>query len=225
MKVPKKRLIIMPIAVLLVAIIVGIILFCSWEKESDISPDTVVAMVNDEPIVFAELCFVAGDIRSEIVSYFYNTYSAEQSEDFWNRNFNGEVPNLKMYSLVFEEAVRVKTEQLMMLEYGITEDLSYNTFYEAFIAENKRRADALEKDEIIYGPKQYTEISYYEYLHNNRLLKLKAEINKKLSGSDELDYSAENFEAEYQKKRDNIIIKPEVEVENRLKKEFYKLMH
>ena len=225
MKFGNKRLLIIPIAFVLVAVTVLIMLFCTSDKnKSDINPNTVVATVDGEPIVFAELKLVAGNIRSEIISYFYNTYSAEQTDDFWNRDFNGETPNLRLYSHVLEEAVRIKTEQLMMREYSIAEDLSYQTFCDAFTAENKRRAKALKNDEIIYGPKQYTEISYFEYLHNNRLLKLKAAINKKLSGSNELDYSGENFDAEYQKRRENINVKPISEVDKRLKEIFYSLI-
>ena len=225
MKVKNKWLLMILITLLLIAVTVLIVLFYGANKnESGIKPDTVVATVDGEPIVFAELCLVSGDIKSNVVTYFYNTYSAEQSEDFWNRDFNGEIPNLRLYSQVLQEAVRIKTEQLMMREYGLAKDLSYQTFYDAFIAENKRRAKALENDEIIYGPKQYTEISYFEYLHNNRLLKLKAAINKKISGNDELDYSGENFDAEYQKKRENIIVKPISEVEKQLKDKLYSLI-
>ncbi len=225
MKVQNKKFLIISVSFLLLAITVAVILFCVCErKETGINPDTVVATVDGEPLVFAEFCFAAGDIRSDVISYFYNTYSAEQTEDFWESEFNGENPNLRLYSLSFEEAVRIKTEQIMMREYGIADDLSYKTFYDSFIAENKRRAKALENDEIIYGPKQYTEISYYEYLHNNRLLKLKAAINKKLSGNDELDYSGKIFDAEYQKRRENITVKPIDEIDKRLKKEFYKLI-
>ena len=225
MKVQNKKFLIISVLFLLLAVTVGVILFCLCErKDTGINPDTVVATVDGEPIVFAELCFAAGDIRSDVISYFYNTYSAEQTENFWQSEFNGENPNSRLYSLTFEEAVRIKTEQLMMREYGIADDLSYKSFYDSFMAENKRRAKAIENDEIIYGPKQYTEISYFEYIHNNRLLKLKAAINKKISGGDELDYSGENFDSEYQKIREKINIKPINEIDKRLKKEFYKLI-
>lgn len=222
----KKGLIITVIAVIIMlAIIVTAIFILIPKKENDeiLNDGTVVANVDGTPIVFAELCLAAEDIRSEVISYFYNTYSAVQSEDFWTLDFNGETPNLKFYTLALEEAVRIKTEQIMFKDYKIAEDISYKTFYDQFIAENKRRAEALENDEIIYGPQQYSIDSYFDYIHNNRLLKLKAEINKEVTDSDELSYTGDNFDIKYKEKRAKVTVETVKEVEELLKQELNEL--
>ena len=38
---------------------------------------------------------------------------------------------------------------------------------------------------------------YYDYLHNNRLLDLRFEVNKKVTGDTSLTYDAQNFEEQY----------------------------
>ncbi|GMQ61705.1 foldase protein PrsA [Vallitalea maricola] len=69
--------------------------------------------------------------------------------------------------------IRIKIEQLLFREKNIVEDISYKTFIKSFIKENERRKKAVDKGEIIYGPKQFQEDDYYSYLHSKRVLLLK----------------------------------------------------
>ncbi|QUH27718.1 peptidylprolyl isomerase [Vallitalea guaymasensis] len=69
--------------------------------------------------------------------------------------------------------IRIKIEQLLFREKNVVEDISYKTFIKSFIEENERRKKALDKGEIIYGPKEFQEDDYYSYLHSKRVLLLK----------------------------------------------------
>ncbi|WP_273326843.1 foldase protein PrsA [Vallitalea guaymasensis] len=69
--------------------------------------------------------------------------------------------------------IRIKIEQLLFREKNVVEDISYKTFIKSFIEENERRNKALDKGEIIYGPKEFQEDDYYSYLHSKRVLLLK----------------------------------------------------
>ncbi|GMQ59065.1 hypothetical protein AN1V17_34620 [Vallitalea sediminicola] len=69
--------------------------------------------------------------------------------------------------------IRIKIEQLLFREKNIVEDISYKTYHRSFIKENERRKKAVDKGEIIYGPKQFQEDDYYNYLHSKRVLLLK----------------------------------------------------
>ena len=226
MKVRKKSLIVIGVSLLAaLALTVGaILLFGGGEKPQAIKDTETVAFVDESPITFAELKMSAANYQSEVVTYFYNTYSAEQNEAFWNEEHGGETPNERLYSLALDEAVRLKTEQLMMVAYGVVDDISYETFYDSFLAENERRRKALLNDEIIYGPDQYTVKTYFDYVHNNRLVSLKELINKEVSGTDTVDYSAANFEAKYAEKREEVEIVSVEAVEKQLKENFYKLI-
>lgn len=225
MKLRKKSLIIICAAWLLaLAVGVGAIVLLGEEKEKGIEDTETVALVDGSPISFAELKMAAEGFKSQVVAHFYNTYGAEQSETFWNEAHGKETPNERLYSLALEEAVRLKTEQLMMVEYGIVKDISYETYYDSFIAENERRRKALLNDEIIYGPKQYTLKTYFDYVHNNRLISLKELINKEVSGTDTVDYSAANFEVKYAERRKTAQVSPIEAEENQLKENFYALL-
>ena len=69
--------------------------------------------------------------------------------------------------------VKIKIEQILMLEKNITADISYKTFLKEFNAENKRRALMLKNNQVIYGAQQYNETTYYDILHAQRIEELK----------------------------------------------------
>lgn len=62
--------------------------------------------------------------------------------------------------------IAAKVEQQLLKEYNIMTDISYSHFKSSLKEENKRRANALEKGEKIYGPKQYEAKVYYDYLYS-----------------------------------------------------------
>lgn len=218
MKATKKNLIIICVSFVLVLTTILILTITTKKRVSDTQ---TVAFVNGSPIAFAELKMAAESCKSQVVTYFYNTYEAEQGEKFWEKVYGEETPNEKLWSLALDEAVRYKTEQLMMVDYGVVKDISYKTYYKSFIAENKRRLKAIKNDKIIYGPEQYTLKTYFDYVHNNRLIELKDCINKEVSGNDVVDYSSENFKVKYAKVRETVKIKEVKDVAEKLKSDFY----
>lgn len=225
MTVRKKSLIIICVALLLVLVVaVGTALLLSPKKGIVISDTETVVYVNGSPITFAELKMASEGFQSEVVTYFFNTHGVEQSESFWNEEHGGETPNERFFKLSLDEAVRIKTEQLIMVDYGVTDDISYETYYNSFIAENKRRLTAIENNEIIYGPKQYTLKTYFDYVHNNRLIELKAFINKEVTGEDITDYSAENFEKKYAEVQKTVEVTRNEEIAEQLKEDFFDLI-
>ena len=77
-----------------------------------------------------------------------------------------------------EDMVKIKIEQEMMLESGMVTDISYSSFLKELNEENLKRKKQLENNQAIYGPKQYTEKTYYNILHAKRLEELK-ELHRK----------------------------------------------
>ena len=69
--------------------------------------------------------------------------------------------------------IKIKTEQILMLEQNITGDISYKAFLKELHSENKRRAEMLKNNQVIYGAKQYIKAAYYDILHAQRLEELK----------------------------------------------------
>lgn len=192
-----RKIIIVSSAAAILLIAAALVIASSFLKSSAVEP-IVIAYVEDEPITDRELNFFAEDCRSEVISYFYNNCNAEYSDKFWNTEYMGKMPKDQLLDRALEAAVRFKTEQIMMKEQGIVSNLSYSEFYKDFQSENKKRKKG---SDFLYGPKLYTEKGYFDYLHNNRLLELKAKLNGTA------DYSSEEFENSYEIKRSSAKIK------------------
>ncbi|WNR42884.1 peptidylprolyl isomerase [Paenibacillus roseipurpureus] len=75
--------------------------------------------------------------------------------------------------------IRTRLTQLEASARGIQMPVDYNTFMQQLKAENERRRIALEKHEPIYGPKQFKERDYFDYLLSNA----KRELRDKLQGN------------------------------------------
>ena len=84
------------------------------------------------------------------------------------------------------ELLKIKHEQLLMIEFGVLLDSSFTAFLQGFQEENERRRLAIEHGEPVYGPKQYPLDAWYFHLHRLRLNELarvlggKGEVEKAL---------------------------------------------
>lgn len=151
-----------------------------------IPKEKTVAYIDDLPVSYGEFSLLMGEQRGDVVSYFYDNYHVDESVDFWDKNakFGGENPLEILKENVLLTLKTKKAEQLLMIEYGIVkvEDLSYNSFQKFWKAENEKRKQTIAEGGVVYGPEEYTEIGYYNYLHNMRKIELR-EILFKESGS------------------------------------------
>ncbi|TXK84156.1 peptidylprolyl isomerase [Paenibacillus sp. N3.4] len=73
-----------------------------------------------------------------------------------------------------KEAVTVKQQQITAKKYGVMKDISYEGFLKSLLQENERRRSALQNRQVIYGPKEYDERGYFEYIFDNMVSGLKA---------------------------------------------------
>lgn len=186
----KWAIILSGIAITLIVIIFMIKSF------DDISENTVVATVNEEPITFNEFKNSLSKNRALIYGYFKGTYDADDSKDFWTTSYSGEVPLDKIKEDALKDCVEIRVKLIMAKELGLVEDISYQKFYKDFIAENKRRKTAYENNEVIYGPIEYGESEYYGIVNSSIFGKLEEAYIKNKTFSDELikNYYDENRE-------------------------------
>ena len=73
---------------------------------------------------------------------------------------------------------RIKSGQILMKSHGIADDISYSNFLQDLKNENERRKEAVSKKLPVYGPVEYEEKIYYEYLQTERTEKLKKLLSK-----------------------------------------------
>jgi hypothetical protein len=156
-------------------IIMSLVLFlCSTANSQERLPDsTLVATVNGEAVTFREFMLHARALRSLVINDFRIHSGVEYSVDFWSRKVDGETPLDVLKKRTLDTLVLIKVQQISAKKAGIVTDISYGGFLKALEAENERRLIAKSSGKVIYGPVQYTEEVYYNYLFSNMVNRLK----------------------------------------------------
>lgn len=137
-----------------------------------------VAKVNGAEIAVREFERRLSENREIVASDFREKYGATVDSDFWRLRFGNQSPlnNLKEKSL--RDCVRFKMQQLLAKEKGFVSDIGYDKFFKTFNEENERRKKAVERGEVIYGPRQYTENTYYDYVWGEAFRNLKEQLGR-----------------------------------------------
>ncbi len=167
-----------------------------------------IAYINDYPISFEEYELQSKKHKANVYSYFVQKYSIDNEEGFWDTSFGGEVPSDVLKKWTFDGIKRMKMEQILAKEMGLIDDISYQTFVDSFYAENERRLEAIDNDEIIYGPKQYTLSVYSDYVHSNLVAELMNALEK-----DELSLTEDDMKSYYEAHLDLFKIEDYIKVD------------
>lgn len=137
------------------------------------APHAAMGYIDDTPVDQREFSLVLNQVKAQVASYFKTTYDADATPAFWDTSYQGEVPLEKAKQTALEQIRRVKTVQRLAQQNGLLDDPSYAAFLDNWAKENRRREEAVKRNEVIYGPRQYDEWGYYTYLNTNMELKLK----------------------------------------------------
>ncbi|MCA0757686.1 peptidyl-prolyl cis-trans isomerase [Paenibacillus sp. N4] len=166
------------IVVLLILIFVpGAIILNRIISKHD-TADSYMALVNGFPIRTKEFDNAIAANKAQIIDYFYNKYGAEQTAGFWTTSFEGEVPAESIMKKALEDSVKIKIRQRIAQEQGVLQNISYEGFIRQLNEENKRRQRAIRNREVIYGPRQYEENAYFEYVLSNTTRSVKNQLMK-----------------------------------------------
>jgi hypothetical protein len=141
--------------------------------------------INQMPIDEREFMLFLNMQRARVVGYFNDTYGISDHPNFWTTTYSGETPIAMAKQLALEELKSVKIQQLLAIENGLLDDSSYATFSNQLTQENARREKAVANKQVIYGPVQYEEWGYYNYLFSNLVIKLKQVLARKESAMTE----------------------------------------
>lgn len=95
--------------------------------------------------------------------------------------------------------LEIKVAQQIAVKYGILKDSSFSAFLKELDIENKRRVDSLSNKEVIYGPKQYSRLTYYDYRQSIILNSLKL-----IWSEQELDMSEQKLVDYYEQYRERL---------------------
>lgn len=191
----RNRGFIMAGACLAAALAAAAVLLFVWGFHADgAASGKAAASVNGEPVDSRELSLVMAELRPETMDYFYRQYGADVNKPgFWKTDFSGEVPLKLLKDKALKRLVRLKVEELQARDAGAADDISYGTFLRRLDEENKQRREKLDKHEVVFGPKQFTERTYFNYTFQTMVNELKNKL-----AADRFDLSDSALTAYYE---------------------------
>lgn len=163
---------------------------------------SLAATVDGEPVTEKELQLFMNENRAGVYDYFKKKFNVEDHENFWTTSVEGEIPLAAVKERAMKEITSARVLQILAREKGLQVETDYAAFLKNLEKENKRRKKAVESNEIIFGPVQYSEMEYYRYL----LDQLRAELKEKMAGQ-ELLVSNREAEEYYISMRDKLFRK------------------
>jgi hypothetical protein len=155
--------------ILVLFVIIFIVVAGSFFPELSRRNDNI-ATVNGTPIHLNEFQKAIQANKAQITDYFHVKYNTQQSASFWSTSFGGEIPLELLKKKALDDCVRVKVQQIIAKEQGVMSDISYEGFLRSLKTENDRRQKAINDHKVIFGPVQYTENAYFEYVMSNAIL-------------------------------------------------------
>lgn len=163
-------------AITIALIIACFLLFISYYLYNIFVQNSYVASIDGEKISVKEFNQRVNSDRSDIYSYFKSKYSVDDSTKFWTANYNGEVPAEKVKRAALEECKKIKAQQILAKKKGIVSDITYDKFLKDMKAENARRNTAVSRGQIIYGPINYDENTYFTDSFSKMVISLKEKL-------------------------------------------------
>lgn len=142
--------------------------------------DPVVMTVNGEPVSAAEYRLVMERQVPGVYGHFKQTRNLDDHAGYWSETSGPDGPLARLRQVVCDELVRIKVHQAAARQRNLVEKTAFADFQRDFAAENARRRDALARKEVIYGPPQYREASYYYIRLGDLAYKLRQAIAKEL---------------------------------------------
>lgn len=158
---------------ILITLILIVMLLASCQNDT-----SVAAWVDDAPITLSEMNYWMLLNKAKVHRHFYMTYGVNDSDDFWASSYGEESPLEMLKSLALQDAKRCKVQQLLACEKGLIVELNFDSMVASMPRANQKRSEKVERGEVIYGPKQFTIRTYFSYLNDKMVFKLKEQLVK-----------------------------------------------
>jgi hypothetical protein len=160
----------------MIVIMIVLAVSLSMLKETTGMPKNVVAFINDEPVEMNEFRLISA----------LAVKHGDLLED------------------IQQKMIEVKVIQQEAKRHHLLHESAYSLFLEELNNENTKRRLALKNNEVIYGPKTYTEQMYYSYRQSNLYNSLKT-----IWEQQEADLSEKRLLDFYEQHKDNLARKPD----------------
>jgi hypothetical protein len=143
---------------------------CNTDKNN------IVLHVNNEPVTLSELEFFKALSKAEVAGYFFREYGVQQNANFWENKYGQESPAEKLKEVAIEKLVEYKVQQLLAKELGLIENIGFDELMSELKSFNENRKIRHEAGEPIYGPKQFTTGTYFDYVFDKMVSDVKQHL-------------------------------------------------
>lgn len=139
--------------------------------------DAAVALVNGDAVTLKEFKVRMPRLRGGIMTYCQQTYGLDPNEStFWSASCGGKssLERLKEATLRLLEEDRIREQAAV--KAGLHAAIGYDAFLQALETENRDRAKRVAAGQVIFGPREFSESAYYQYVVANTVLALKQRL-------------------------------------------------
>ena len=131
------------------------------------APDATVLTVDRIPVPVRELALYLARERSAIVAEYQARGADIGSAAFWQTPMDGVTPARKLVAKAKDDVVRLHVQLQLAASAHVNAPQTYDQLVRAWQNENARRANALDKGQPVYGPQQFSESDFIDYLLGN----------------------------------------------------------
>lgn len=166
------------LALVLVIVVISLVGFTyglTSGKENKSNPKQMLS-INDIDVPTEEFRLFLQDEKASTAAYFYQKYGAEDSTDFWNKAYEGEIPIEFATENAIEKIIKLKVEQELAAAYGLLE----SPLFEDIERE-------LENEDSMYGAESLNQYQQYMLYHSKILIDALTQFKKDSPGLPEKD--------------------------------------
>ncbi|MCI3278368.1 hypothetical protein [Streptomyces cylindrosporus] len=164
-------------------------------------PTAVVAEINGQDIPVREFTLYLAQERAATFAHFRQAYGVSDGPDFWTTPHGGTTPAAYARKLALADVTRAAVVLGLAQRHGLIADPGYDAFLTSWTAENARRRDAVAAHQVVYGPVQYTEANYLNYVLHDLDARLETKLTRsgditvpdRLKGQDRQAYVHERY--------------------------------
>lgn len=156
-KSESSRITIKIIFVILISLLVSVFVINSGDKNQ------LDLTIGDMKVEKEQFIQIMNQQKNEVIHHFTVNYNAQIDDNFWEANFEGEVPYKVLYEKTVNELRLIESEYSLGKELNYVDEIDYTHFLTRMDQENFIRAEKVKNGEAVYGLKEYTKDLYLIY--------------------------------------------------------------
>jgi len=142
------------------------------------------ALVNGQPISERMIKHMLRHFRADVIREFA---PPTLGPEFWNTPVRGRVPREVLKNRALAECIRVEVQLQWASQNNLLDHPTFDALMDELPLENARRAEALKANQVVHGPIQFTEDTYFAHRFSNLQIRLKEVLGKRELAPSQLD--------------------------------------